>query len=309
MREKLERIRELLDEVLESLGAVGEPTPPQEPPQAVKPLSDGFSHSPDWELVLSLLESPQWPDAVFAVQITDENSESDKQDRAEGIADILLPPLKGKKFLDFGCGEGHVARYVSKEAAVSVGYDPTRSPKSQLPWEHPEGGFLLTTDIHKVRELGPYDTILVYDVIDHTVGENPADMLRMAAEMMSEEGRMFVRCHPWCGRHGGHLYRKINKAFAHLVLTEEELRHLGIEIEYNAKVLKPLQFYSDAIKASGLKQDSEPEIDSQEVEDFFRDTPVVRDRILRNWGASTWGSDPPSFQMAQCFVDYVLKKK
>lgn len=311
MREKLERIRQLVDELLAALPAaidesesvpvslsVESVTSAEEPPAA-----------PDWAEIRRLLESDEWPQAVFAVQIADDNSERDKQERAEGICDIILPPLARKRFLDFGCGEGHVATCVSKEAAVSVGYDLHRPPKSQLPWEEKRDGLLLTTDFTRVKQSGPYDAILLYDVIDHSSGESPAEVLSKATEVLAEGGRIYLRCHPWCGRHGGHAYRKVNKAFAHLVLTEDELKSLGVEVEPNIRVTKPLWAYGNAIREAGLVQDSEPEIDSQEVEDFFKDTSVVRDRILKAWGVDKWEHDPPSFQMSQCFVDYVLKKK
>jgi hypothetical protein len=63
------------------------------------------------------------------------------------------------------------------------------------------------------------------------------------------------------------------------------------------------------ISDAGLVNDLDLEIDHQDVESFFRDTPVVRDRILKVWSLDKWDKDPPEFQMSQCFIDYVLKKK
>lgn len=315
MREKLERLRDLVDELIRDIDGSQAPLEIVDPPEAFASTAEESSpkpptpQAPDWPEVERLLESDEWPEAVFAAQITDENSERDKEDRAEGIADILLPPMRGKKFLDFGCGEGHVAKHVSKEASLSVGYDPQRPPKSQLAWEESQGSLLLTTDFQKVKNSGPYDVILLYDVVDHVVGASAAEVLSKAAEVLAENGKVFLRCHPWCGRHGGHLYRKINKAFVHLVLSDDELRSKGVTPEHNTKVIKPLVAYAEAIKASGLAQESEPEVDSQEVEVFFKETPAIRERILRHWGVSSWDTDPPAFQMSQCFVDYVLKKK
>lgn len=309
MREKLEKIRALIDEILGEMGAENPPeiiVPPEPQPQVAPAVAE---RAEDWAEVERLLKSDDWPHAVFAVQIADDNSERDKEERAEGISDIILPPLKGKRFLDFGCGEGHVAKHVAKEAALSVGYDVSHSHKSNFVWEEAQGAGLLTSDFGRVKEMGPYDAVLMYDVLDHAVGDSPSELLSKAASVLSDGGRIYMRCHPWCGRHGGHLYRKINKAFVHLVLTDEELRACGVEPEHNLRVLKPLWLYSEAIKAAGLVGEGEPEIDSQEVEDFFKDTPVLKKRILRHWGASEWDHDPPSFQMSQCFIDYVLKKK
>lgn len=300
MRDKLERLRSLLNEILAEMD--GPSSPAEIPVAASKPMADDFMQ------LKSLLDSPDWPQAVFAAQIADESSERDKEDRAEGIAEIMLPPYGGKRFLDFGCGEGHVARYVSKESSLSVGYDILRSPASSLTWEEKVGNLLLTVDWGRVESEGPYDLILLYDVVDHCECD-PAEVLRKAASVLALDGKIVLRCHPWCGRHGGHLYRKINKAFAHLVFTDEELSEMGVEVEHNNKVLRPLNSYTRAIEAAGLVKASEPEVDSQEVEDFFRETSVVSDRILRNWGLKEWGQDPPQFQMSQCFVDWTLKKK
>ena len=298
MREKLERIKEIVEEMLRSMDA-GD----------AESLSSVPKDESEFAALKALLDSEEWPQAVFAVQMADENSEADKQERAEGICDIILPPLSGKRFLDFGCGEGHVASCMSRESFLSVGYEPERPSGSKFKWEEEDSKLLLTSDFERVRSMGPYDAVLLYDVLDHVRGDTPSGVLSKVSEVLSADGRVYMRCHPWCGRHGGHAYRKINKAFVHLVLTEEELGSMGVAMEYNNKVLKPLQDYSEAIKSSGLEQASEPEIDSQEVERFFRDNDIVRNRILRNWGLTSWGDSPPSFQMSQCFVDYVLKKK
>lgn len=301
MEAKIREIRDDLAGILARLDGLLEPA-------EAKPEPASRALPSDFERLRSLLESADWPAAVFAAQIADENSERDKEDRAEGIAEIMLPPYGGKRFLDFGCGEGHVAKYVSKEASVSVGYDIARPSTRSLNWEEKPGNLLLTADWIRVESEGPYDLVLIYDVIDHCECD-PAEVLSKAASVLAPEGRVVLRCHPWCGRHGGHLYRKINKAFVHLVFSDEELAELGAFPEHNNRVIRPLNSYTRAIEASGLEKAAEAEIDSQEVEDFFRETTVVSKRILRNWGAKEWGQDPPQFQMSQCFVDWVLKKK
>ena len=65
-------------------------------------------------------------------------------DRAEGVVDILVEEsLENKKFLDFGCGEGHMAKYAAKECSLSIGYDLQKSEKSKFDWESQENNFLL----------------------------------------------------------------------------------------------------------------------------------------------------------------------
>ena len=299
MREKLEKIRDLVNELITSLGESA-------PNLMLNEKRIALENDTEFGLLKGLLESDEWPEAVFSAQIADESSESDKMERAEGISDILLPPFSGKKFLDFGCGEGHVAKYVSSEASFSVGYDVTRSPTCQLEWENKTEKLLLTTDFEKVKAEGPFDIILIYDVLDHS-HESPEEVLLKAKSLLYEEGKIYLRCHPWTGRHGGHAYRKINKAFVHLVFDEKELSELGVIVEHNRKVLRPINTYNKAIEGAGLKR-SEPEVDTQEVEAFFEENPLVRSRILKSLGLVNWTSDTPAFQMSQCFLDYVLKK-
>lgn len=263
----------------------------------------------EFEDLKRLLESEDWPQAVFQVQIADENSEKDKDERAEGISDILLPPLDGKKFLDFGCGEGHVANHASKSADFSVGYDIVKSPRSRFDWEGEGDKALFTTDIEKARAKGPFDVILLYDVLDHARESAPQDILALAKSMLADNGKIYVRMHPWTSRHGGHAYRKINKAFVHLVFTEEELGYLGLELEHNLKIKAPVATYASWLAGPGLKNSVEPELDQQDVEAFFKDTPVVRKRILQSFGKEEWKDECPAWQMSQCFWDYVLEKE
>jgi cyclopropane fatty-acyl-phospholipid synthase-like methyltransferase len=267
------------------------------------------SSSLEFESLKELLFSDEWPQAVFSSQIADENSEDDKKERAEGIADILLPSLDGKKFLDFGCGEGHVADYCSKLAELSVGYDIEKNSKSKFDWEKVDQSFILTTNFDLVRSKGPYDIILLYDVLDHVKKESMREVLEKAKSVLAEDGKMYLRCHPWSGRHGGHVYKKINKAFVHLVFTEKELRDIGVEVEANQKVIFPLATYSKAIGEAGLTTVEEQEIDFQEVEPFFSKNDMVKKRILDVFEIKQWGKDEkPAFQMSQCFVDYILAK-
>jgi len=287
MREKLERIRDMANELLAEL--------------------EGVRGEADFSTLKGLLESDDWPMAVAPVQMVDDRSEAEKTERAEGICEILLPPLVGLKFLDFGCGEGHVAKFASDVASMSVGYDPKRPDSSPFEWESEVSGSLVTADFTKVQAMAPYDVVLIYDVLDHCEGD-PAEALIRAKSVLAEDGRIHLRCHPWTGRHGGHAYRKMNKAFAHLVFTEAELRVMGVELPNSKRFLYPIVAYDQAIDAAGLKSLSPAEVDIQEVEGFFRETPAVRDRILGLWGLSAWSDNPPEFQMSQCFVDYVLKK-
>jgi 2-polyprenyl-3-methyl-5-hydroxy-6-metoxy-1,4-benzoquinol methylase len=259
-----------------------------------------------FEKLKNLLESEEWPEAVLDFQIVDENSDEEKMDRAEGVVDILVEEnLENKKFLDFGCGEGHMAKYASKDAAVSVGYDINKSDKSKFNWENLEEKLLLTTSFEKVQEQGPYDIIMIYDVLDHA--DEPVEILEKAKSILSDNGKIYLRTHPWCGRHGGHLYRKKNKAFVHVVFSDEELKQMDLVFEErNNKVKFPIAEYDKIIKSSGLVVASK-DTENQEVEDFFEKNQLVSQRLkeaIRVDGGKTF----PKFQMSQCFHDYALKR-
>ena len=272
------------------------------------------SAASQFEYLKKLLETDQWPESVYSFQIADESSESDKTERAEGIVDVLFQhDLNNMKFLDFGCGEGHVAKYCSNNSSVSVGYDIIKAPNSSFAWEELTNNFLLTNDFDKVKENGPYDIILLYDVLDHAIvssldqHNSMVQLLYNAKSVLSPEGTIYLRCHPWCSRHGGHLYRKLNKAFLHLVFSEEELGLLGLNLEPIHKVLAPLFTYDNVIKDAKLKKITES-IEKQQVESFFSSDSVIKDRLLSTWGIKFWGDrNTPEFQMSQCFVDYTLK--
>jgi hypothetical protein len=78
------------------------------------------------------------------------DTEKDKTDRAEGILNYMGENFTNRKFCDFGCGEGHVAKEVGKTSVSSVGYDIAK--EGNLPWETTQDGFTLTNNLDKVKE-------------------------------------------------------------------------------------------------------------------------------------------------------------
>jgi SAM-dependent methyltransferase len=188
-----------------------------------------------FEALKDLLGSGQWPQAAPDFLICEE-SDKDKYERAEGILAYMGQDIKGKKFLDFGCGEGHVAqKAVELGAESAIGYDTKQL--GGLTWDSQTGNCLLTTDIEKAKAGGPYDLILLYDVLDHS--EDPVNILATARDMLAPQGRIYVRCHPISSRHATHLYKKINKAYIHLVFTDDELKQLGYENDIKQRTYFP----------------------------------------------------------------------
>lgn len=241
-----------------------------------------------------LLDSDLWPQAVFEHQIA--NSEEDKIERASVIIDFLISePLKDKKFLDFGCGEGHIVEYASKDAILSIGYDISKS------WI--DERIDLTIDFEEVASKGPYDIILINDVLDHS--NDPLKILKLAKEVLHENGNIYLRCHPWVARHASHLYKVKNKAFMNLVFTDDELDQLGFKVENSVKIKYPIDEYNQLITEAGLKKKSS-DVEYQTPEDFFMKNKLIADRIIKNFNPKD--GKFPKFQMSQCFLDFVLNK-
>jgi 2-polyprenyl-3-methyl-5-hydroxy-6-metoxy-1,4-benzoquinol methylase len=249
------------------------------------------------------LKLDKWPKAVNPNLICSLDNEEDKVDRANGVVELMIEEnLNGKKFLDFGCGEGHIVDVSTKHnTVVSVGYDIVENKD----WSGKSG--TLTTDMNVVEASGPYDVIIMFDVLDHVAPHDnldaPKSILAKASELLSPNGKIYLRCHPWTSRHATHMYHWENKAFAHLVCTDEELNKKGIKLgEPTQKVTKPIATYRDWIKSANLKVDNE-RIIKEPVEDFFK-SPKISQRITKRVGLGQF----PEFQMSVQFVDYILSK-
>ena len=289
MRIELLNIRNQMNILIDSIEKSGQ-----------KPhTSDLQKTQADLNYIKKLLASDEWPQAIDPDLICDKSSEEDKIDRANGIIEVCFSSdiLNKKKFLDFGCGEGHVAYAAAKHADVSVGYDRHKN------FCNPVGevkNCIVTDDLDVARANGPYDVILAFDVFDHT--EDPIGSLKEAKDLLADHGRIHIKFHPWCSRHGGHVYHHINKAYAHLFLSNEDLK-LSSDVEHTNKVFYPIKSYDDMIEQAGLRVVSK-EITRQKPEDFFQKKSVVKSYLENIFGNSTF----PSFQLEQSFLDYIVSK-
>ena len=257
-----------------------------------------------------LTKTPGWPVAIEPEWICgdDENS---KMSRATGVIDKFFKDddLSGKKFLDFGCGEGHVA-YVAatlNDASLAIGYDPKSSNCKD--YKKDKDNFFLTDNFDEVSLNGNYDFILLNDVLDHA--SDPLSVLEQVKKLRRPDCKIAMRCHPWSSRHGTHLYKQINKAFLHLVFTDDEIFAMGLKEQFAHKVLDPLSFYRDLIKQSGLKTIKE-DITTSPVEIFFTQNEEIMRRIKEKWKTSSDpelkdGSKFPRDILEIEFVDYWLE--
>jgi 2-polyprenyl-3-methyl-5-hydroxy-6-metoxy-1,4-benzoquinol methylase len=258
-----------------------------------------------FESLKQVLYSDRWPEAVNKNLICDPNSDKDKIERGRGILELMIDEdLKGLKVLDYGCGEGHCA-YLSSEydTITSVGYDVVEYPQWKN-FEHKQNT-TITTDWGFVKSNGPYNVIILFDVIDHLKIENPTEVLRKLGELLAPDGKIYMRCHPITSRHGTHLYHDLNKAYVHLVFTGEELRQLVPESKFQEKNIGsfyPVATYNQQIEEAGLKVLNKRDI-RENPEDFFK-TPAIAERIMKNTGHTAF----PEFQMSLSFIDICLQK-
>jgi len=256
-----------------------------------------------------LANSTNWPEAVPADLLCGEDYDS-KLARATGIVqEFITTDVEKKTFLDFGCGEGHVPLIVSSlfNAKFSIGYDV----KEQM-WynfENKPDNLFFTTNWEQVVSKGPYDIILVNDVLDHS--SDPVKALKQIQSVKTPEiGKVFLRCHPWSSRHGTHLYKTLNRAYLHLVFTPDELYAMGLKEMPTQPTLDPISLYKKMIKEAGFSIIKEDTV-SQPVELFFTHNPNILRRIKSKWKTSTnpefaTGTKFPREIMEIQFADFVL---
>lgn len=289
-----------------------EPPPKPSPPPENKPAeqpqvkAQSTENLESFEQIKEALESDKWPEAVNPNLICNPTSEADKVERGRGIIELMIEEdLKGLKFLDYGCGEGHCAYLATEyETATSVAYDPqTYDSWGQF---EPKENFVATSDYEVVKQNGPYDIIVLFDVIDHLKAEDPVSFLNKVKNLLADDGKIYMRCHPFTARHSTHLYHELNKAFVHLVFSEDEIKQLVPNSKYeeeNVGVVYPLRTYHKYLEDAGLASVNRRDI-TEKVEPFFK-IPKIAERIM----ARIEVNDFPEFQMSLQFVDFVLKKK
>lgn len=255
--------------------------------------------------LIERLHSDQWPYAAHPNMICDPNDDKEKFDRGRGMIELMVEKdVLNAKFLDFGCGEAHAVAYAaSKGAALAVGYDINNTGWDRI---DRKDNLFLTTHWNEVMEKGPFDIILSFDVFDHLEG---GETLDQAYQKMSDAlvpgGVAYVRHHPFTSKHALHTYHELNKAYVHLVFTQEELEPLIKDLKHaipNAGVVSPILTYEGLAKKSGLNICNRRDI-KDHVDEFFK-SPTIKERITKNVGHDFY----PDFQMSIQFLDFVYQK-
>ena len=199
----------------------------------------------------NLMQIDCWPEAVPKFLIAKETSTEDQINRANAVLDMILDKtVENCNFLDFGCGEGWIAKQViERGTSESTGFDIKKSEN----WEK-------LTDVNftnNFNDLKPshYDVIILYDVLDHC--EDPVTLMNQVKSLIKNDGKLYIRCHPWVSKHATHIYKQgINKAYFHLFLNYQEILELIKEEPIFTRVEKnPLAAYHWWFKDFEIKKE------------------------------------------------------
>ncbi len=109
----------------------------------------------------------------------------------------LLGDLRGKRFLDYGCGAGLFTVYAAKQGAAQVvGVDAEQTAVETARYYartekvEPICRFLLSEEFPAVLGGGRFDVILMKDVIEHVPDDD--GLLRRAANAIAPRGRLVL---------------------------------------------------------------------------------------------------------------------
>ena len=250
-----------------------------------------------------LAKSDSWPQAMDENLITQDSEEEKLHEAASLLNSLVKNNMNDKKVLDFGCKEGHIG-YVAGQlfnTQLMCSYDLENHN-----WDHfdKNENTIFTTNWEDVVEKGPYDIIIINDVIDHTQ-EFEKSFIKIA-KVKSETGKIYVRCHPWSGRHGAHMEKQLNKAFLHLVFTEAELYAMGVKPVNAVMLTDPVKSYHNLFKTAGFTVLRE-NFHRQNVELFFVHNPAILRRIKEKWKNHDIYADKfPREIMEIEYIDFIL---
>lgn len=258
-------------------------------------------------------DNSDWPLAVNPTLIINPDNIEECRLRAKNVVDSVIERnVKGLNILDFGSGDATIAEEIMKRGAFNVvAFDPVL-PKTLFDYQHPRDNPnppVITNGWGTVEISGPFDLILLYDVLDHCT-EEPVEVLRRLRPLLKKDGIMIIRCHPWTSRHGGHCYTKINRAWVHLLFTEEQLRKRGCDPMPIRRIIHPLYTYKKWIEEANYKIIKEDKI-TESVEDYFASNELFKNIIYKHFKDSPFedyrkGKGDLARVMGFHFIDYIL---
>lgn len=248
-----------------------------------------------------LLDTEFWPDAVpdGLIVKTEEQAKLRARSILYAYNMVGIPNTSesiSDQMLDYGCGDGNTVLCAKEMGIDAYGYDI----KPHSNWGTDNNAF--TTDLANIRGR-IFKHILIYDVLDHVTKEQAIDILTNVKKSCDSNTTISLRVHPWLSRHGAHTYYKINKAYAHLFLNEEEL---AVATNENVtKIYRPMRYYEELINTSGLKV-VKLDIIRRPIEPFFKNA-MILEKIKEITGSTGSSSDEwIDTVLSMEFIDYKL---
>lgn len=191
------------------------------------------------------IKKPEWPEAE---NLTIQHH----QKILKTMGELISIPIRNKNLLDFGSCHTDLAKIAKNkfEAKTVVVFDCDLCQKHETSLTDPN--IISTDNFRIVEQSAPYDIIVINDVLDHT--EKPVYWLKRLNQLLVKNtGRIFIRVHPWTSRNGTHLSEQINKAYLHLIFSDDELATLGVTNKFTRKIIDDIESYKRYFEESSLK--------------------------------------------------------
>ena len=255
--------------------------------------------------LMPLILSDNWPAAVATSRIVT-TAEEQRFRAATIINHTIQESLSCRKFLDFGCGAGFAVSEAKARGSFAIGYD-TRSPNDSGydPTSRAVYKYYTTSNKSHIIKQGPYDYILIYDVIDHITPDKLESSLLYLKANMHARTRVYIRVHPFTSRHGGHSYTTHNKAYIHLFLTPEEMKQNKVNIDKDNLVLNPRTYYKDLFTKQGFRIVSE-RTSHLKIESIIQ---KLIPYAAHHWTSlnTTFNQEAALDSMSVEFIDYIIQ--
>lgn len=143
----------------------------------------------------------------------------------------------------------------SRHVCATLGLRDSMANIDAMPWNEICGKF-------------GYSAIVAHDVVDHLPEQEAISyFLSSCFESLSDDGKMYIMCHPYKSRLGNHLFLQ-NKAYLHIIKQIKGIHTLAID--------DPVARYRNLIKKSGFKIEIE-RVYFEFIEDYFQSYSLDKD--------------------------------
>ena len=200
-----------------------------------------------------------WPKAKPEHQLPKNMGKWELMFDALNRASHISVDTTNKKVLLIGCDDPYLPDHYAAEANIVISYNR----KTQ--WANftkNKDNLIFTDNIQDTYFKAPYDLVIYWDILDHYFEDyvtqkyelsdmldiNQRNFLEIGKQLLRPEGKMFIRCHPWYSRHGGHLDNNI--AYNHLLIEDEEYYHLQENQDLiTHRICDPVGYYKRLINS------------------------------------------------------------